>query len=75
MLRLFKKTYSEIELILNGPQIDKIKGLDYDYMTLFNYSWGIKNFIPDTRIHLNNAGSFKDLMASRPVLLILPKNI
>ena len=75
MLRLFMKTYSAIDLIFNGPQINKMKDQDYDYKTLSYYSWGIKNIIPDSRYHMNNAGSFDDLMASRPVLLLLPKHI
>ncbi len=44
-------------------------------MTLENFSWGFKNFIPEHRMHLYGGDTFKNMMASRPVLLLLPKDI
>ena len=75
LLWRFMQIYSEIDLKLRGPQLDAMKNLSYDLKTLQNYSWGIRNFIPADRFQIYYDGSFSDLLTSRLVLLLLPKNI
>jgi transposase len=50
LLKLFMEKYSAIDKILKSDQLEKMKYLDYDQMSLMNYSWAIKNFFPEPRI-------------------------
>ena len=71
LFKKFEAVYQKIDGILKGFQSKPLPYLNYDFDSLWNFSWGISQFFDGDRQKLYHSGSLADLKENRPVFLLL----